>query len=169
MQPLWLCICSNRQFENTYETHTGEKSWLNCSFPAFISEVNTISFEYFQSPRILFAREKSNKCNQCDYACSDPSALRIHLSIHTGQKPYKCNQCDSASVDAGHLRTHMKIHSGIKSNKCNLFDHACSHLSSLRRHLKTHIGKKTNKCNQCDFASNRAGNLRSHILKKYTA
>ena len=26
-------------------------------------------------------KEKSNRCNQCDYACSDPSALRTHLKF----------------------------------------------------------------------------------------
>ena len=36
-------------------------------------------------------RERSNKCNQCDYACSDPSALRSHLKKHSGQKSNKCN------------------------------------------------------------------------------
>ena len=37
--------------------------------------------------------EKLNKCNQCDYACSDPSVLRTHLKMHTGEKPSKCNRC----------------------------------------------------------------------------
>ena len=31
-------------------------------------------------------REKSNKCNQCDYASSDASNLRTHLKRHNGKK-----------------------------------------------------------------------------------
>ena len=29
---------------------------------------------------------KSHKCNQCDYASSQASALRIHLKRHNGEK-----------------------------------------------------------------------------------
>ena len=34
------------------------------------------------SMRETEGREKSNKCNQCDYACSDPSALRLVILDH---------------------------------------------------------------------------------------
>ena len=62
-------------------------------------------------------REKSNKCNQCDYASSSPGNLRRHLKTHSGEKSNKCNQCDYASIQAGDLRTHLKTHSGEMANK----------------------------------------------------
>ena len=46
---------------------------------------------------------EKNICNQCDFACSDPSSLRTHLKTHTGEKLNKCNQCDFASFQAGHI------------------------------------------------------------------
>ena len=52
--------------------------------------------------------EKSNKCNQCDYASSYVSVLKTHLKMHSGEKPNKCNQCDYASSQASHLRTHLR-------------------------------------------------------------
>ena len=61
--------------------------------------------------------EKSNKCNQCDYASSRADVLRRHLIIHSGEKPHKCNQCDYTSSRASDLRRHLKAHSGEKSNK----------------------------------------------------
>ena len=60
--------------------------------------------------------EKSNKCNQCDFASSYASALRAHLKTHSGEKPNKCNQCDFASSQAGNLRVHLKTHSREKPN-----------------------------------------------------
>ena len=35
-----------------------------------------------------------------------------------GDKSNKCNQCDFASIQAGNLRRHLKTHSGEKTNKC---------------------------------------------------
>ena len=39
-------------------------------------------------------REKSNKCNRCDYASSYAIALKAHLKTHSGEKLNKCNMCD---------------------------------------------------------------------------
>ena len=33
----------------------------------------------------LTVEKKSNKCIQCDYACSEPSALKDHLKTHSGK------------------------------------------------------------------------------------
>ena len=59
-------------------------------------------------------REKSNKCNLCDYATSNAGHLRTHLKMHSGEKTNKCNQCDYASSRASDLRTHLKTHDGEK-------------------------------------------------------
>ena len=40
--------------------------------------------------------EKSNKCNQCEYASSVRSSLKSHLEMHSGEKSNKCNQCSYA-------------------------------------------------------------------------
>ena len=97
--------------------------------------------------------EKSNKCNQCEYAPSKKSSFRSHLKIHSGDKSNKCNQCDYACSQAGTLRRHLKTHSGEKPNKCNQCNYASSYAHHLKTHLKTHKGEKSNKCKQCDFAS----------------
>ena len=56
--------------------------------------------------------DKSNKCNQCDYASAIADSLRTHLKKHSGEKPNKCNQCDYASIHKQHLSRHLKIHGG---------------------------------------------------------
>ena len=61
--------------------------------------------------RAIKNREKSKKCNQCDYASSLAASLRTHLKTHSGEKSNTCNQCDYASSLAGNLRRHLKIHS----------------------------------------------------------
>ena len=68
--------------------------------------------------------EKSNKCNQCDYASSDPSSLRKHLKRHSGEKSNKCNHCDYTSCYASSLKTHLKIHSQSQTTNqhCSVSD-----------------------------------------------
>ena len=58
--------------------------------------------------------EKSNKCNQCDYASSHAFSLRRHMKMHTREKSYKCNQCDHASSHTSNLKAQMKTQTGEK-------------------------------------------------------
>ena len=91
-----------------------------------IAEVEELNYGESYSCKDIFKLEetfkthfgdKSNQCNQCEYATSRAGDLRKHLKIHSGEKSNKCNQCDYASSRTGDLRKHSKIHSGEKSNK----------------------------------------------------
>ena len=84
-------------------------------------------------------QEKSNKCNQCNYASSLKSSLKRHFKTHSGEKPNKCNQCDFASSEGGTLRRHLKTHSGEKPNKCNQCGYASIRASQLVTHMKRHV------------------------------
>ena len=59
----------------------------------------------------MHSAEKSNKCNQCDYASSQVGHLRTHLKTHSGENPNKCKRCDYESSRADNLRPHLKTHS----------------------------------------------------------
>ena len=43
--------------------------------------------------------------------------FRKHLQGHNEEKSNKCNQCDYASSQAGDIKRHLKAHNGEKSNK----------------------------------------------------
>ena len=83
--------------------------------------------------RSHWSRKISTLC-----ASSQAGNLSRHLKKHSGEKSNKCNQCDYASFRVGDLRTHLKTHCGEKPNKCNQCEFACSYSSSLRRHMKRH-------------------------------
>ena len=68
-------------------------------------------------------KEKSQKCNQCDFACHNQGNLKVHFRIHNGEKPYHCNQCDFACSEASNLNVHVKTHSGEKSNATSVTIH----------------------------------------------
>ena len=127
-------LCENNSRCNSCKEKTN-KQISNISkyhFGAPISEV-TLAI-----PTASHSGEKSNKCNQCDFASSYASALWTHLKTHSGEKSSKCNQCDYASSRAGDLRAHLKTHNREKSNKCNHCDYASSQADSLKKHLKIH-------------------------------
>ena len=76
MQSMRLCICSGRQFEETFEK-------------AF--KCNQLDFASVQAGNLrthlkMHSGEKSNKCNQCDYVSSQATNLRTHLKRHSGEK-----------------------------------------------------------------------------------
>ena len=61
------------------------------------------------------SKEKSNRCNRCNYTYFYEIDLKKHLKRHSGEKSSKCSQCDYVSFNAGNLRTHLKTHIGEKS------------------------------------------------------
>ena len=75
MQPMRICICFGRQFEKTF--------WRKIN--------------YMQPMRLRI--------------CSLRRFEKKHLMSHTREKSLKCNQCDYASVLAGDLKKHLKTHS----------------------------------------------------------
>ena len=116
MQPLQVCTVSNRKLEDADENAQWGKAKLMQPMRLYVySDPSTLRTHLKR-----YSGEKSNKCNQCDFASSRAGDLRRHLKTHIGEKSIKCNQCDFASAQAGDLRRHLKTHSGEKSSKCNL-------------------------------------------------
>lgn len=51
----------------------------------------------------------NNKCKVCEKVCQSPSALKIHMAIHSDGKPFKCFFCDKfISKFASNRNRHMK-------------------------------------------------------------
>ena len=88
----------------------------------------------------MHSGEKSDMCNQCDYASSLASDLRSHLKTDIGEK---CNHCNYTSFYARALVTHLKTHSGEKPNKCNQCGYACLDKTNLRKQMKAHSRDKS--------------------------
>lgn len=51
----------------------------------------------------------NNKCSVCEKMCQSPSALKIHMAIHSDGKSFKCFFCDKfISKFASNRNRHMK-------------------------------------------------------------
>ena len=52
-------------------------------------------------------------CRICSRVFASPSALRLHLRTHTGQRPHVCQICQRAFAQKGTLRSHMLTHADV--------------------------------------------------------
>ena len=104
MQPMGLCICTGRQFEDTFENSLWRKAY----------KCNQCDFASVQADNLRRQLKERTSATICNFASIQAGDLRKHLKTPSGEKSFKCNQCDFPSVQTGDLRKHLKTPSGEK-------------------------------------------------------
>lgn len=102
-------------------------------------------------------------CHICGYKNNDAEYIKRHIARHdSANKPYKCDQCSYAASHPSMLRIHKRTHEGKRPFLCDICGAGFTHQSNCQRHKLTHQFVKRHKCQRCSYTANQRVSIRTH-------
>ncbi|KAJ8922982.1 hypothetical protein NQ315_001530 [Exocentrus adspersus] len=96
------------------------------------------------------ARNEQLTCTYCSKWFKTPKQLRLHVRVHTNERPYKCQICGEGFKQLNALGNHQVTHTKEKRYTCEICNGAYTTSSSLRRHQRRiHERGRAMKCGYC--------------------